>query len=203
MVARISERQERAEARRLQALELKRQGWTQVGIAQALGASKGAVSQWFRTVREQGEEGLLARPHTGRPPLLTNEQKWMIPEFLSHGAEAYGFRGDVWTCLRVGKVIDWELGVTYGKSQVACLLKELKWTPQLPIERATQRDEDAIARWRREEWLEIKKEHDLSTEPLFSWTNRDSTCCLQRSEPMRRSVAHRSCVSFKPEIICR
>ncbi len=74
----------------------------------------------------------------------------MIPEFLSHGAEAYGFRGEVWTRLRVAKVIEWELGVTYRKSQVACLLKELQWTPQLPIERATQRDEEAITRWRSE-----------------------------------------------------
>ena len=103
----------------------------------------------------------------------------MIPEFLSHGAEAYGFRGDVWTCARVAKVIKREMGVVYHKTQVACLLKGLGWTPQLPIERATQRDEDAITRWRSEEWQEIKKERDLSAEPLFSWTNRVSTCCLR------------------------
>ena len=198
MVARISQRQARAESRRLQAVELKRQGWTQEQIAQALGASKGAVSQWFTTVREQGEGGLLAHPHTGRPRLLTDEQKWAIPEFLSHGAEAYGFRGGVWTCLRVAKVIEWELGVTYCKSHVACLLKELKWTPQMPIERATQRDEDAITRWRSEEWLEIKKERDLSTEPWLLWMNRVSTCCPRRSEPMRRLAVRRFCVSIKP-----
>lgn len=127
----------------------------------------------------------------------------MIPEFLSHGAEAYGFRGDVWTCARVAKVIKREMGVVYHKTQVACLLKGLGWTPQLPIERATQRDEDAITRWRSEEWQEIKKERDLSAEPLFSWTNQVSTCCLRLSEPMRRSVARRFCGSFKPETICR
>ena len=25
----------------------------------------------------------------------------MIPEFLSHGPEAYGFQGQVWTCARM------------------------------------------------------------------------------------------------------
>jgi hypothetical protein len=45
----------------------------------------------------------------------------MIPEFLWHGAEAYGFRGRVWTCARVAKVIEQEFGITYierGKSHL-------------------------------------------------------------------------------------
>jgi transposase len=54
-------------------------------------------------------------------------------------------------------VIEWELGVTYHRSHVARLLKELKWTPQQPIERASQRDEKEIMRWRNEIWLETKK----------------------------------------------
>ncbi len=31
------------------------------------------------------------------------------------------------------------------------------WTPQIPITRAIQRDEEAIARWRTETWPELKK----------------------------------------------
>jgi transposase len=81
----------------------------------------------------------------------------MIPEFLSHGAEAYGFRGEVWTCARVAQVIQQEFGVLYHKAHVSRLLKELDWTPQKPILRATQRDEHAIARWRCETWPDIKK----------------------------------------------
>ena len=33
----------------------------------------------------------------------------MIPEFLWHGAEAYGFRGEIWTCARIAQVIDTEV----------------------------------------------------------------------------------------------
>jgi hypothetical protein len=41
----------------------------------------------------------------------------LIPEFLRHGAEANGFRGDVWTCARVAKVIQQELGFcTIGRN---------------------------------------------------------------------------------------
>jgi len=149
------------ERRRLHATELKSEGWKQKEIAMALDVSKGAVSHWLKISEVQGKEYLRARPHPGRPPELGDVEKRLIPDFLSHGAESYGFRGEVWTCLRVRKVIQWEFGVSYHKSHVARLLKELKWTPQRPIERATQRDEVEITRWREEVWIEIKKKARL------------------------------------------
>ena len=90
-------------------------------------------------------------------PKLTPEQLRLIPDFLWHGAEAYGFRGDVWTCDRVAGVIDEEFGVSYSKSQVSRLLKRLGWTPQVPITRAIQRDEEAIERWRVESWPALQE----------------------------------------------
>lgn len=138
----------------------------QTEIAEALGVTEGAVSQWFRIFRDQDVKGLLARPHTGRPPELTPEQKNLIPDLLSHGAEAYGFRGEVWTNARVAKVIEWEWAVTYHPSHVARLLKELNWTPQLPIVRATQRDDEAIAQWQREQWPELQKRARLERRTL-------------------------------------
>jgi transposase len=145
------------EARRLQALALRQKGWKQTQIAEALGVTDGAVSQWFGMLQDRNATALWAHPHSGRPPDLTREQKNLIPDLLSHGAEAYGFRGDVWTNARVAKVIEWEWSVCYHRSHVARLLKELKWTPQLPSVRATQRDENAITVWRKEKWPELKK----------------------------------------------
>jgi len=80
----------------------------------------------------------------------------LLPDFLWHGAEAYGLRGDVWTCGRVAGVIQEEFDVAYSKSQVSRLLKRLGWTPQVPITRAIQRDEDAIVRWRDRSWPALK-----------------------------------------------
>jgi transposase len=143
------------EWRRLRAWELKEQGWSQHDIAVALDASKGAVSRWIHVAEQAGADALRSHTSPGHPAKLTPAQKRQIPEFLWHGAEAYGFRGDVWTCSRVAKGIEWEFGIGYHKDHVSRLLKELGWTPQIPSARAVQRDEVAIAGWRIEVWPEL------------------------------------------------
>jgi transposase len=143
------------EWRRFRALQLKQLGWLRSDIAAALGVSPKSVGRWFARVRDGGPEALRAHPSPGHPPRLSAAQKRLIPEFLWHGAEAYGFRGEVWTCARVAQVIQEEFGVRYHKDHVGRLLKELHWTPQVPIKRALQRDEQAIKRWRNEVWPEL------------------------------------------------
>src|SRR5947207_6232595 len=103
------------EWRRLRALRLKQQGCKQRDIAAALGAPEGAVSQWLAAARSGGPAALRARPVPGAPPRLTPDQRNRIPELLWHGAEAYGFRGDLWTCARIAQVLTSEFGVTYSK----------------------------------------------------------------------------------------
>jgi transposase len=143
----------------MRALELHHQGWSQRLIATALGATESAVSRWLSAARSGGTEALVSRTdQRGVAPRLTPEQLRLIPDFLWHGAEAYGFRGDVWTCGRVAGVIREEFDVSYSNSQVSRLLKRLGWTPQVPITRAIQRDEEAIAKWRDGSWPTLKRQ---------------------------------------------
>jgi transposase len=157
MTARLSEFRDWKEWRRMRALELKREGWSQREIADALGVSNPAVSHWFTVAECGGDEALRSHPAAARLPRLTIAQKRLIPEFLWHGPEAYGFHGQVWTCARIALVIEEELGVRYHKDHVGRLLKELGWTPQIPIRRAVQRDESAVQRWRAEVWPDLLK----------------------------------------------
>lgn len=176
------------ERRRWRALDLKRDGWTHHEIAEVLGVTKGAVSQWMTRVATKGEESLCARPHTGATPKLTPAQMKMIPEFLSHGAEAYDFRGEVWTCGRVAQVIKREFEVSYHKDHVSRLLKQLRWTPQKPMERAAQRDEEKITEWREETWAELKKKRGVSVGRPSLLTSLGFTCCPESFAPMRRAA---------------
>jgi transposase len=144
------------EARRLRAIELKQQGWTQRQIAEAFGVTEGAVSRWIAAERSRGPAALRARPRSGAPTKLSQAQRTLIPELLSRGAEAYGFRGQVWTCGRIIEVLRREFGASSHKGHVSRLLREWEWMPQVPIRRATQWDEDEIARGRAEVWPDLQ-----------------------------------------------
>ena len=145
------------EWRRLRAVELHAQGWPESVIAEVLGVNKGTVSRWLAVANAEGVAGLLSRPGAGCHPKLAAAQFQSLPELLWHGAEAYGFRGDVWTCARIAQVIHREFGVSFHKDHVSRLMKELGWTPQVPITRAVQRDETAIEHWRVVVWPELRR----------------------------------------------
>jgi transposase len=188
MTANRPRSQDWKELRRRRALALKHDGWKQQAIAEALGVTKGAVSQWLSAARERGDSALRGHPHTGALTKLTEQQRSQIPELLSHGAEAYGFRGQLWTCARVARVITEEFGVSYHRAHVSRLLRALEWTPQKPIERASQRDEARILEWREETWGELKKRRGVSAERCVLLTKRAFTCCPASFAPMPRVV---------------
>src|SRR4051794_883985 len=145
------------EWRRMRAWDLAQQGWKQRDIGAALDASEGAVSRWLAAARGGGPGALRSHPAPGPLSKLTPEQLRLLPDFLWHGAESSGFRGDIWTCERVVGVLYEEFGVPYSKSQASRLLKRLGWTPQVPITRAIQRDEEAIDDWRAQAWPALKQ----------------------------------------------
>ena len=146
------------EWRRGRALAMKREGWLQQDIAKALDVVPETVSRWLGRARQEGPQALHTHWRSGRPARLTAEQRRLIAEFLWHGAEAYGFRGEVRTCGRIAPVIAEELGVVYHPAHVGRLLRQLGWSPQVPVRRALQRDEAAIAAWRRETWPALRSQ---------------------------------------------
>lgn len=160
------QRRDWQEPRRRQAIELIRRRWTQAAVAQALGVTQGAISQWVQAYRRDGFRGLRSIQRPGAPRRLSPVQRDLIPELLWHGAEAYGFRGNLWTCRRIAAVIEREFGVRYHPHHVARIMWELKWTPHQPVPRATQRNEVEIRLWRTRRWPELKKSAKREKKPI-------------------------------------
>jgi transposase len=102
-------------------------------------------------------ESLRHRPPPGAAPRLSPEQRAQLLELLFQGAEALGFRGDLWTQPRVATLIRDRFGVSYDPSQGGRILKASGWRSHKPVHRASQRDEAAIRRWWEERWPQIKK----------------------------------------------
>lgn len=94
---------------------------------------------------------------TGAPPRLSEKQRAELPKLLAKGAPAHGFRGDVWTCERVGEVIRRRFGVRYHPAHVSRLLRALGLSIQKPKRLANQRNEEAIEHWKEETWPKLKK----------------------------------------------
>lgn len=139
-------------------------GWTQTHIAEALGVSQGAVSQWLTRATIAGVEALRAQYPPGRPPSLSRAHLAQLEDLLAQGAEAFGFRGALWTRRRVAHLIHQQFGVSSHPGHVSRLLRQIGWTPQRPLQRATQRDEDAIAEWYAERWPALNKRRSASDE---------------------------------------
>src|SRR5712691_3386620 len=145
------------EWRRRRAMRLLEGGHSLATAARMVGAAFSAVWRWRETVRRHGPAGLAPKPVPGRPPKLTARQRQRLPRLLAHGARAHGYPTDLWTTKRVAAVIARDFGVQYHPAHVSRLLAACGWSCQKPERRAIERNEAAIAHWKRYRWSAIKK----------------------------------------------
>jgi transposase len=162
------------ERRRRRAIRLLEDGQSLAAVARTVGAAVSAVWQWRATFRRKGAAGLAAKPVPGRPRKLTAAQRRRLPRLLARGARAHGYATDLWTTRRIATVIDEHFGVTYHPAHVGRLLAQLGWSCQKPERRAVERDEPAIARWKRTRWVALKKKPAARARTWRSSTRADS-----------------------------
>jgi transposase len=154
--------------RRQRALQLREENWTLAAIAEALGVTPGAVSQWLTVAQEQGPQALVSqRSRTGRRPKLTAEQTTRLRELLDQGAEAFGYVGEQWHGKRVADLIHREFKVSYVPTSIPRLLRRLGWSPQKPQVLASQRKEEKIEQFQKN-WSMVKKGHKMKGAPSSS-----------------------------------
>ncbi len=154
---------EALEARRMLGGTLLQQGKGISEVARLIGVTPTSVLRWREALEEGGLEALKAKPHPGRPPALSAEQKEALVAILRQGPLAAGFATDLWTLDRVAQVIQEHFAITYHPGHVWRILRDLGWSPQKPDRRARERDEDAITAWRDETWPQIKKKPATTT----------------------------------------
>jgi len=88
---------------------------------------------------------------------LTVGQRRRLIRLLLRGPRKHGYGTELWTLARVAEVIAVTFGVQYHPSAVWHILRAMDWSCQKPERRARERDEEAIARWRQQDWPRIKK----------------------------------------------
>jgi transposase len=126
-------------------------------VAELLGVSRSSAKRWRRAVEEGGLEALKAKPHPGAASRLSTKQKRQLLEILLAGPRQAGYANDWWTCRRVAEVVTQRFQVEYHPDYIGQLLHDLGWTCQKPEQRAREADAAALERWRKQDWLRIKR----------------------------------------------
>jgi transposase len=156
-------------------LELVDEGRSLNEVARILGCAASSVMRWRDARKKGGERALKVKPSPGRPPRLGRAQREELVRLLLRGAMAHGYRTELWTTARIAEVIEKHFGVRYHRDHVGRLMHSLKWTHQKPTRRATERNEEEIERWKREEWPRVKKTPSGWVPTSSSSTNRGSS----------------------------
>ena len=145
------------EKRRRLAITLLQAGKPAATVARAVSASPSSVQRWRECYERDGAAGLGSKPIPGRPPRLTDKQKARLERLLLKGAVKAGYATDLWTLDRISQMLWKQFHLRYHPGHVWRLLRGLGWSSQKPERRPIQRDEAAIAYWRRYRWPWIKK----------------------------------------------
>jgi transposase len=81
----------------------------------------------------------------------------------------YGLDFGLWTRAVVAELIEQKFGVKLGMTAIGKLLAKLGLTPQKPLQRAYQRDPEAITLWQRERYPAIARQAKLDKADIFFW----------------------------------
>src|SRR5436190_22150680 len=148
------------EERRMRAADLFEQGVLPAEIARRVGVSHQIVSDWRAAWRRSGRERLRGAGRAGRLPKLDRDQLGVVEGGLARGAAAHGYANDLWTLQRAAEVIERLTGVSYHPAHVWHILRhELNWSWQRPARKASERNDEAIRRWVKQRWPQLKKRH--------------------------------------------
>jgi putative transposase len=141
----------------MQAAELFEQQVPVKEIAGRLRVSAKSVFAWQAAWRQAGRTALASKGPSGTACRLSDAQLMRLQKELDAGPTAHGWVEDQrWTLPRTTVLIGRLFGVRYTERGVSYLLHRLGWSPQVPVHRAAERDEQAIAAWRQETWSRVR-----------------------------------------------
>ena len=147
----------RRESVRLQAAGMFEQDVSPVQVAHRLRVSTKSAYQWRRRWHAGGEAALASKGPGGAVCRLTAGQVARLRAALEGGPAAWGWDQDQrWTLARVTTLIARLFRVRYTLRGTSYLLHRLGCTPQVPIHRAAERDEAAIAAWKATTWVKLR-----------------------------------------------
>jgi transposase len=160
------------EAIRLMAVERVRDGETPSSVIASYGFCRTTIYKWLAAASKPGVglKALHSRRATGRPRRLTSRQEQQVFRWINgKDPRQYGLDFGLWTRSIVASLIERKFKIRLGLTAVGALLARLELTPQKPLQRAYQRDPEAIETWRRETFPAIARQAKAAGGDVFFW----------------------------------
>ena len=160
------------EAIRLMAIERVREGERPSAVIASYGFCRTTIYKWLRAAKAPGggTRALRSRRGTGRPRSLTRRQERQVFRWVNgRDPRQCGLDFGLWTRMVVAELIEQKFGIRLGQTAVGALLARLGLTPQKPLQRAYQRDPQAIEAWRRVRYPAIARQAKADGGEVFFW----------------------------------
>ncbi len=156
----------------MMAVERVREGERPSKVIASYGFHRCTVYRWLKAARGRGNglRALASRPASGRPRTLSAKQERQVFRWVNgKNPMQYGFDFGLWTRHIVRELIHQRFGVRLSLASIGVLLARQGLTPQKPLQRAYQRDPDAIARWQRETYPAIARKAKRDKGEIYFW----------------------------------
>lgn len=157
---------------RRMAFQRLREGEKPAEVIASFGFCRTTIYKWMQASagRGRGLKALRSTRGTGRPRSLTPAQERQVFRWINgRNPLQYGLDFGLWTRQIVSILIKQKFGVRMGVTTVGMLLAKLGLTPQKPLQRAYQRDPQAIERWQRESFPAIAAKAKRQGAQIFFW----------------------------------
>ena len=141
-------------------------------VIEAYGFHRTTIYKWLRIALRPGGglRMLKSTPATGRPRSLTPRQEQQVFRWVNgRDPRQYGLDFGLWTRRVVADLIGKKFNVELGVTAVGEMLARLGLTPQKPLQRAYQRDPDAIEKWQRETFPAIAMQARAEGAEIYFW----------------------------------
>ena len=121
--------------RRAQAVHAVVAGQHVSAVSATFHLANSALRKWVQRFANQGPQGLLDRPRSGRPPKVTCELEQHLNRLVDADPLQYGSIHSQWSCRELATVLARETGVHLGRESIRGVLK--KRSQLLPPHRPT------------------------------------------------------------------
>ena len=154
------------------AVERVREGERPSSVVASFGFSRTTIYKWIKAASTPGMglEALRSTPATGRPRSLAPRQEQQVFRWINGcDPRQYGLDFGLWTRSIVADLIERKFAIRLGVTAVGELLAKLGLTPQKPLQRAYQRDPEAIEKWQCAIFPGIARQARASGGEVFFW----------------------------------